>query len=270
MAEWFDRIWQLGGVDASTAARASAQKQAGAVHRSADKAFNSTYLQLFQAKRDHHLIEVMVDGDDVVYQSIILELDTDERTLLIDELFPTGFVGLPGQRVMISIRQQQGRRLSFRSEIVQYQLVDDAPVYVLAMPRDLDSDQRRNAYRLPINNDIVIESQFVGPDQKTYRGRVCNLSRTGLSLALDEAQSEAFRREDDVNHLRFDFAGINVDCTAKVRNIEVPETAQQPLRIGAEFVGLSPMVERSLERSILRIQRDRLRVAGQQEANLSL
>ena len=84
-----------------------------------DAKLNHNYLSLYQVQRDHRFLEVTIDGDDVVYQSIILELEPEERTILIDEFFPNDFVGLPGQRVSVAVRLDGGRKMQFKTDIVE-------------------------------------------------------------------------------------------------------------------------------------------------------
>jgi hypothetical protein len=83
-----------------------------------DAKLNHNYLSLYQVQRDHRFLEVTIDGDDVVYQSIILELEPEERTILIDEFFPNDFVGLPGQRVSVAVRLDGGKKMQFKTDIV--------------------------------------------------------------------------------------------------------------------------------------------------------
>ncbi|WP_101758312.1 flagellar brake protein [Oceanicoccus sp. KOV_DT_Chl] len=235
-----------------------------------DLALNQTYLQLHRAQRDRSFIEVMVAGNEVVYQSMILELDPEERTVLIDELFPVGFTGLAGQKVKLSIRLQQGRKIKFDSVITESYLHNDAPLYVLAMPKDIETDQRRSAYRLPIRN-VAIDSHFIGPDQQPYCGRLRNVSSTGISLEIETASAAndlAFHYNDRFDHLVFDFAGINVDCGVTVRSVEVDPADDHKLVIGAEFLDLPVQEQRILERSIMRVQRERVKYSAEVESQL--
>ena len=236
----------------------------------ANTALNKTYLLLHQAQRNRSFVEVVVEGDKVVYQSMILSLDPEERTILIDELFPTGFVGLAGQKVRLSIRQQAGRKLKFNSVIQQRYQHDGSPLYVLAMPGDLDCDQRRNAYRLPISHKAAIEPHFIGQDEQPYQARLCNLSSSGIAMELEVDDVGEFHYDDQLTHLAFTFAGINIDCGLVVRNVEVTEPAANRVMIGAEFVDFSPLEQRVLERSIMRIQRDRIRLNGEMESQLAM
>ena len=235
-----------------------------------DSRVNQTYVRLHQAQRERSFIEVMVAGNDVVYQSMILELDPQEGTVLIDELFPLGFTGLPGHKVTLSIRLREGRKIKFDSVIVESHLHEDAPLYVLSMPKDVETDQRRSAYRLPIRN-VAIDSHFIGPDSLSYTGRLRNVSSTGISLEVETdgaANDLAFHYNDQLKHFMFDFAGVNVDCGVKVRSIEVDPSDDHKLVIGAEFLDLPLTEQRVLERSIMRVQRERVRHAGEVESQL--
>lgn len=234
----------------------------------ADNALNQTYLKLFQAQREHYFIDVQIDGDDVVYQSMILSLDPEEKTVLIDELFPRGFVGLPGQKVWVSVRQPQGRKMKFASEILEQHSQDDAPLYVLSMPDMLDSDQRRTAYRLAVGRALSVQPHFIGPDNKNYLGRLRDVSSRGVAMEVELDDPERFHHDDALSHVEFDFAGISFDCDMTIRSLSVDEHHNRVI-IGAEFVDLPPLDQRVLEKSIMRIQRDRIRMGADMEVQLA-
>lgn len=233
-----------------------------------DALLNQTYLKLFQAQREHYFIDVTVEGDDVVYQSMILSLDPEEKTLLIDELFPRGFVGLPGQKVRVNVRQPQGRKIKFSSEIMEQHIHDDTPLYVLAMPETLDSDQRRNAYRLPVGRALSVQPHFIGPDNRNYLARLRDVSSRGVAMEVELDDPERFRFDDSLSHVEFDFAGISFDCDMTIRNLSFDDRHNKVL-IGAEFVDLPPLEQHTLEKSIMRIQRDRIRMGADMETQLA-
>jgi c-di-GMP-binding flagellar brake protein YcgR len=235
-----------------------------------DMALNQTYLQLYQAQRQRSFVDVQVEGNPEHYQSMVLELDPESRTVLIDELFPSGFVGLPGQQVSLSIRQSGGRKLTFSSVIQQQHTHKGSPLYVLAMPDDIATDQRRSSYRLPLANS-PIESCFEGPDHQSYHGRVCNVSGTGVAIEIAAESANSFHYNDSLEHVTFDFAGVAIDCRMAVRSVEVESVDEgERLMIGAEFVDLSQLEKRVLEKSIMRVQRDRLKFGGHSEMKLAL
>jgi hypothetical protein len=82
--------------------------------------------------------------------------------------------------------------------------------------------------------------------------------------------SDSFQYNDILDGLAFDFAGVNINCEATVRSVEIDEVDQSQILIGAEFVDLPPVEQRVLERSIMRIQRDRIKLSGAFEADMAM
>ncbi len=231
-----------------------------------DHARNQTYLQLHKAQREHSFVEVTLPGDTVIYQTMILSVDPEERTILIDEFFPTGFFGMPGQRVNVCIRQKDGGRIKFATEIMSNHMHEGAPLYVLLMPRDLESDQRRNAYRLPLGESISIDSNFIGPDQTAYTARIKNLSRNGLAMQVKNAEGD-FHFNDKLKHVAFDFVGVNIDCDLAIRSVEEEDEETGIVIIGGEFIDISPAEQNYLNKSIMKIQRNRIRMMNDMASN---
>ena len=226
-----------------------------------DPALNQVYLTLHQCQRQRTFIEVQLDHDDVVYQSMILRLDPEEKTILIDEFFPTGFQGLPGQAIQVRIRQKAGKVLKFRTVILESHIHEGAPLYVLGMPAALDADQRRGAYRLPIQQRARVESTFITPARHRVHACLRDLSASGVGLVIEGDASGQIGRDDLLRHVAFDFAGQHFDCGLKVKSILFEDEPQQQTLIGAEFVDLPPQEERLLARAIMRFQRERVQVA---------
>lgn len=223
-----------------------------------DPALNQVYLALHQVHRKRQFIEISIDGDDAVYQSMIIDLDPQARTLLIDELFPRGFDGLVGQCLTVTVRQLAGRKLRFETVIVEALRDDRAPLYSLAMPATLEGDQRRSAYRLPVNRRQSIESKFVGVNNDSYQARLSNVSVSGVGLELQGDVCADFNVGDELNGLCFDFAGIDVNCDLSVKSVQVIEGEQPSTLLGGEFVDLPAREQRLLARRIANMQRQRI------------
>ena len=232
----------------------------------ADKQHNAVYLALHKAMRARAFLDVVVTGDTEVYQSMMLELDPVERTILIDEFVPRGFVGMPGQAVQVTVRMDEGKKLRFDSEITEYTMHEGAPLYVLKMPAALDGDQRRRAFRLPIASRLAIEPHFQFPDSEHSRGLLKNVSTIGVAVELAGDQSQRVHPGDLLKDMEFDFAGVGIRCDLAVRNIQ---SARNVTVVGGEFMGLSLGDQELLSRSILRVQRQRLKYSNSMEQGLA-
>lgn len=234
------------------------------------KALNRVYLLLHQMQRRRSFLEITIEGDQWVYQSMILSLDPEERTILIDELFPEGFIGLVGQQVLVSIRHEAGRRIQFKSVILERHSQNETPLYVLKMPMHIDFDQRRSAYRLALNSKVATQSTVIANDDRAYTGYLRDVSVDGLCMEIEADDEQPFSCDDCLQQVAFDFAGQSIDCELTVRNVVAIEHSdsdvpQHRWRIGAQFVDLPPVEQRLLEKSIMRIQRDRIKYTGEAE-----
>jgi c-di-GMP-binding flagellar brake protein YcgR len=214
-------------------------------------AVRQVYLNLFDVQRSHALIEVAVDGSDAHYQSIILALDPEAGSMTIDELFPAGFVGLPGQPLTITVRLDGKRRLTFSTQILARQNDEGVESYRLVLPEVVDYNQRRGAFRLQLRGGWGTVSQFLAPDRHRCSATVRDLSSTGIRLELQDAPQVA--TGDVLTDLQFEFAGRSFQCQADVRN--VMQDASDNVVVGAAFVDLSRVEQRSLERMIMQMQR---------------
>lgn len=215
------------------------------------------YLNLFDVQRSHALIDVAIDGVDAHYQSIILSVDPLAGSIVIDELFPAGFIGLPGQPVTVSVRLDGSRRLTFNTHIVTRR-DDDSAVdsYVLALPESLDYNQRRSAFRLQLGAGWAVLSEFRAPDRRQCSARVRDLSSTGIRFELQGSQP--LSEGDVLEDLQFEFAGRNYQCRADVRSVLGGEEQSDRYLVGAAFRDLPRLEQRSLERNIMQMQRQRV------------
>jgi c-di-GMP-binding flagellar brake protein YcgR len=215
-------------------------------------ALRHIYLNLFDVQRSHALIDVVIDGSDASYQSIILGVDPEAGTVTIDELFPPGFIGLPGQPVTVTVRLDGSRRLSFASRItLRGRDADAVEYYQLMLPDALDYNQRRGAFRLKLGHGWSVTSDFLTPDLQRRSAAVRDLSSTGIRLAL--RQQAPLNAGDELRDLHFEFAGRTFQCRAGVRNVD-SEGADGTV-VGATFLDLPKPEQRSLERMIMQLQR---------------
>ncbi len=233
-----------------------------------DLLLNRVYLELNQLQRNRQFLDVQIPGENTSLQSLILEIDPDEKTILIDEFFPRGFLGLPGQKLKFCLRQKGGRSIRFESAILERHSIDGTPVYVIAMPHSLNNDQRRASYRIPVDSRKAINLQFFAPDHCQHSGQLADISIGGICLQSRESFVRDLQENDTLLDLAFEFAGAHLECDLIVKTVQTKVEPGMPYRIGAAFADLPSQEARQLERSIMQIQRDALRKEQQQKAPL--
>ncbi|MFT3931865.1 MAG: PilZ domain-containing protein [Spongiibacteraceae bacterium] len=258
LRDWLKRQRQKQTV----AAVEPAAESVAAAHSPDLGALREVYLNLFDVQRSHALIDVAIDGTDARYQSIIIGVDPERGVVEIDELFPAGFIGLPGQPLTVTVRLDGKRRLTFNTHVISRR--DDGQIesYWLALPESLDYNQRRGSFRLQLGQGWGVISEFLAPDQERCSARVRDLSSTGIRL---EVLGGTKPTTGDVLHdLHFEFAGRNYQCAADVRNVTNLSGKSDGLDrflVGAQFRDMSRVEQRSLERMIMQMQRQHVQQA---------
>jgi c-di-GMP-binding flagellar brake protein YcgR len=214
-------------------------------------------LNLIEAQRSRAIIDVSVAGEDRSYQSVILRVDIASGTMLIDELFPAGFVGLANQALTVKIRRMDGSRVSFPTRIIERSRAGEVDNYRIALPANVDYKQRREVFRLDVSQDASARSEFCTADHQFCSAQVLDLSATGVRLELQN--SIEIGVGDVLTGLDFEFAGTHFQCQADVRHVQRDRFGG--VEIGVAFRNFPRPQQRLLERGIMQLQRRSVRRA---------
>jgi c-di-GMP-binding flagellar brake protein YcgR len=212
-------------------------------------------LNLIEAQRSRAIIDVVVAGSQQDYQSVILGVDIANGSMLIDELFPAGFIGLVDQALTIKVRRMDGSRVSFATRIVQRSRNGDVDNYRVALPANIEYKQRREVFRLELAHDAPMRSEFCTADRQFCSAQMLDVSATGVRLELQNAIEIA--AGDLLTGLDFDFAGNHFQCQADVRHVCSDRFGG--IAIGVAFRNFPRPQQRLLERSIMQVQRRSVR-----------
>lgn len=219
-------------------------------------------LNLIEAQRSRAIIDVSVAGQAQNYQSVILKVDIASGSMLIDELFPAGFIGLASQALTIGIRRMDGSRVSFPTRIIERSRAGEVDNYRIALPANIDYKQRREEFRLDLSHDAAVRSEFCTVDHQFCSAQVLDLSATGVCLELQN--SIAIAAGDLLTGLDFEFAGNHFQCQADVRHVRRDRFGG--VAIGVAFRNFPRPQQRLLERGIMQLQRRSVRRARAEQA----
>lgn len=218
------------------------------------------HLNLIVAQRAQAIIDVAVAGSRERFQSAIVGVDASAQTIAIDELFPKGAAAAPGQKVVVTLRLDGERRDSFSTEVIR---PHSDGGYLLRLPATVDYHQRRAAYRVAVPANWTRGSEFFSPGSSRCAATVRDISPAGIRLEIDGGSS-ALQRGDTLEELYFELLGQRYECRASVRNIRVKGTTA--IEIGAAFLDLPRPQQRTLERSLMQMQRRQAASAAQSRA----
>ncbi|OUS26787.1 hypothetical protein A9Q99_16340 [Gammaproteobacteria bacterium 45_16_T64] len=233
-----------------------------------------TYLRLFQLKRAHRLMWIQAEGDDNVYQTVILHVDTEEPFILIDDPFPSDGVleGMVGSFVTLTFNEP-GESLCMRCKLLGKASGANSAVYQLSYPEELAANQRREAFRLPVEDSDVIglTAESLSPwlintlDTPVSEPVVLDISAAGIRWALLGNLQEDLHAGKLLSGLELSVLG----CDGFIVDIDVTHSQWVPDErrgqdfghtvIGGRFVDILPQTARQLERYITLTQRKQQR-----------
>lgn len=214
-------------------------------------------LNLIEAQRSRAIIDVEIVGAKQSYQSVILKVDIASGSMLIDELFPAGFIGVTGQPLVITVRRMDDSKVSFATQIIDRSRSGEVDNYRVTLPASIDYRQRREVFRLSVPHDAQVFSEFCTADRQFCAGFVQDLSTAGIRLELQNAID--ITAGDTLTDLDFEFAGHSFKCQAEVRHIYNDRFGG--IAIGAAFRNFPRVQQRVLERIIMQQQRRSVRQA---------
>ena len=219
------------------------------------------YMTLFKIKRNHSFVQVKFLGDHVIYQSMILDVDPDEKTMTIDELFPKdeGFVGMEGHNVTLTVRDK-GLVISFETEVIQRGQSDGVPLYVIRLPSEIAKDQRRGAFRIDVASNYNISVEIESSEHCHLPVKVKDLSATGVRLEFEGDHSEIIKAGLILQSCRIRLGGYGeLICNLDVRNILISDEPNDHTIVGGKLVDVDIEQKRMLEKYIIKQQRLQLR-----------
>ena len=215
------------------------------------------YLALSRLMRDHVLVRVKIDGVDRSYQSMVLSVNANDSSIVLDELFPRDGVleGLDGQWVTV-FASQGAMTTRFVSYVKRSDQDGNGLVHLLSFPDVVEQDQRRTAFRLPVDAAVPIEAVVQSPSKQALHAKVIDVSPYGVRLAIEGLEDPAVKNGVVLEKLNL-ILGLegNIHCGLDVRNARRIGSEGGYTLVGGRFVGLPETQRARLDRFILRAQR---------------
>ncbi len=215
---------------------------------------------------DHHVfVDVRIPGVEETFRSMILDVDAEQGTFRIDELFPVNASpALPaGARLQVACRNRD-ESLRFETRVAGIDRSEDTPAYVLDIPLDADRNQRRDAYRLPVEGSGEVHAVLDGVNGHPLHANVLDLSSDGIRVLVDHdlGDLEAGRSVIPDCHLHLGGVG-DIHCKLVVRNLEQASAGHETgTVVGGSFVSLNGFEKRQIAGYIASRQRRILRMSA--------
>lgn len=211
-------------------------------------------LHLFRLRREHRLLRVKISGLEGDFQSLLLEVELRGQRLLLDEPFPqrVPLDALVGRRIQVaSIEGDASTR--FDSSILGVDRSQASPMLSLALPTNVLAGQRRNAYRLTVDEHTATEAILRKTGVSNLTARVLDLSIHGIRIEVPGHHSELVNSSAPL-FLRLG-SEQGMLCQLHIRSLQTRLADGETTLLGGRFDGLNPPQLQLIERFIVRSQR---------------
>lgn len=205
----------------------------------------------------HSLLTVSIDSIETYFGSTIIEINKDEKYLVLDELYPVEGHDLITVDTNISVSAHHaGAFVNFSGKIEAIGSNEDASYYKLAIPEEVEFHQRRSTYRVATSISNPIPVNLLNNDDVLIKAELRDISLGGVSLRMKDLPHISIRNGDHIptclikiSDDRKILSSINICHVERIK-----ETGS--LRIGAEFAVLSKFDQRELEHLIATLDRE--------------
>ncbi len=218
-------------------------------------------------KESNQLISMMINGGSEIFITSVLDLDDGNNTVTIDSAPGQ----LSNQRIVEASRvffEGLLDRISiqFSSSSIQRTTFEGRPALQLAIPVSLIRLQRREYYRIntPLSNPIhciaPLEDAEIGSDSiGNVKLSLVDISCGGIALLDDRRVLEnEIGKVYDKCKINLPVTGV-VEVTLQIRNSQdlILLNGKTNRRLGCQFINLSGTVLASIQRYIMKLERER-------------
>lgn len=214
--------------------------------------------------RNHSLLTVSFDDKEQRFGSAILEINTENNYLVIDEFWPE--IGnsetLLKKKLDIST-YHAGINMHFNNAIEEIAEKDDAPYYKIRMPMQIAYKQRRSSYRVKTGISNPIPVSLATEDQVLIRAELRDISIGGMNMRLMDDPVKPLRVEDQIPTciIRSRY-GQNILASIEICRIK-ESNFHRNMCIATRFTGIGKPDRRALEQLIATLDRETIKKTNQ-------
>lgn len=212
-------------------------------------------IDLIEAQDQYSIIDITPVNTGRIYQSTILAVDAQTRSILIEEPFPNDIGDIVGQPIEMKLRLADNKYESLHSIVIAKEPGANSIRYRVTMPPNCTYSQRRGAYRFKLAASSARSCEFMFANTLFCKGDLLDISLTGARALLLHHSGIAIG--DCIEHLQFEFANAWFDSRAIVRNISMTHEGLEI--IGVEWIDMPRMQLRRLEKTLAGMHRQRAR-----------
>jgi len=215
---------------------------------------------LSRLQREHHLVKINIVDTTNSFNSMVVDVDAEKKTILLDVLHPDTAHQQMIKHKNFSLNVDcDGVKIGFKGTVKKIVSDDDKPAYLIGFPDKMLYQQRRQAFRAPIGKDIVLKIVLTDPEtNKSCAGIIDNVSRDGMCLQFDHTEKYGFDKFQHVSSQFLTTENIEITCKVEIRNI-VQDSVHRYTKVGVKFIELDKQQRRHIQNFSLKMERQMMK-----------
>lgn len=211
---------------------------------------------LFELQQKRQLLEVVCNRTGERFQSLILELDFDSNTLVLDDLFPTPQGGLyqPGELLTVK-HHKDGTVLSFSMPLESVVIENHTPLFKLRMPEQVEYRQRRSQPRVALSKQQPLTVKLQSPRRTPWYATANNISSGGMRVVVGGNVLDQLQPGVLLPQCEFSFDDdFQVRCQARAKSFRFLRRPYRHTEISLEFIDVAPQQTLQLKQLVNSVQ----------------
>lgn len=225
------------------------------------KPYMAGLLKRLQAARA--LVSITIDKNKSIYNTIIIDVDSKQNWLYLDELSIESAHKSISKGCTIHFQaRMKGVQINFETKVLAIESSDHIAMYRLALPENMFYTQRRRHYRAAVNDTHHLGISIPVPLRQHITGSIVDISAGGFCSRLALSESNAIQERQAIFDAKISLPGQNsITCDIEVRNIRhYPEHGYS--LVGGKFIEIEPNQQTHVERIVAMLDRNQRRSAS--------
>lgn len=217
--------------------------------------------RLTHLKNNNCRLLIKLDGNSQVFQSLILSVDELNKTLLIDDLFPTPVNNLNHSHLLHCEYHENGLTTSFSSQLIKITRINGLSALLINYPDTVEQEQRRGSFRLPLQDDKILSAKLTSNQYSILSGIIKDISNNGIRINIHGNKTAELAQGDILNNCKIMLdESMQIECQLTVRNKSYFNRPYRHTQIGAEITNIQSSQRNLLTQYVIKQQRQQRRL----------
>lgn len=211
--------------------------------------------------KEQVLVHVRPPGMTRSFNSAVLEVNTEARSLALDELTPhAGHRALDSASPLHIHARLEGVQIHFDTRISAIEYEHNIALYRTPFPEELIYRQRRRHFRAMLADPRILPIVLPLPRQRRLTGQLIDISIGGLCSRIDADAAQQLQRAQAIHAAQVELPGRGKGfrCDLAVRCVRHYPQRGYSL-VGSEIIDIARQDRQMLERLVARQERARQR-----------